>query len=335
MKASRENPIYTTYIVSGTTKYNITSAVVEIDFSDPKKEMAQRVTIGVMNVKVKDKRLSDLLGVRNRVYIHANDGSRNEEVFRGYVWTFGDRTALDGRDLTLVCYDNLIYFQESEESIFFSSGKSTDSICFTMCGNWGVKLVYNYETIVHSKLALRGGLADIFVDDILDPVKERTGQKYVIRSIKDVMHIDGVGQNTTVYRFKSAGNSVDFRRECTMNGMVTKVVILGKADDSDRQPVEATVSGNTSEYGTLQKLIDRDKNTSLADAKKEANSIIEEKGKPKWEFELKTTDVPWIRKGDRVHVNIEGSMSGYLIVTDVSRSISNKSKTMTLTMEKP
>lgn len=335
MKASRENPIYTTYIVAGGNKYNITPAVTELDFSDPKREIAQRATIGVMNVKVKDKRLSDLLGVRNRVYIHADDGSKNDEVFRGYIWTDGNRAANDARDLTLICYDNLIYFQESEEAAYFSSGKSTDSVCSTLCGNWGVKLAYNYETITHSKMALRGGLADIFVDDILDPVKERTGKKYVIRSIKDVMHIDGVGQNTTVYRFKSAGNSVEFRRECTMNGMVTKVVILGKADDNDRRPVEATVSGNTSEYGTLQKLIDRDENTSLADAKKEANSIIKENGEPKWEFELKASDVPWVRKGDKVHVDIDGVMSGYLIVTDVSRAISNKSKMMTLTMEKP
>ena len=335
MQASLENPIYTTYVVAGGNKYNITPAVTELDFSDPKNEIAQRVTIGIMNAKVKGGRLSDLLGVRNRVYIHANDGSKNDEVFRGYFWTYGDRTANDGRDLTLICYDNLIYFQESEESVYFSSGKSTDSVCSTLCGNWGVKLAYNYETITHSKMALRGYLSDIFMADVLDLVKERTGKKYVIRSIKDVMHIDGVGQNTTVYRFKSAGNSVDFRRECTMNGMVTKVVILGKADDSDRQPVEATVSGNTSEYGTLQKLIDRDKNTSLADAKKEANSIIKEKGEPKWEYELKTADVPWVRKGDKVHIDIEGAMSGYLIVIDVSRSISNKSKTMTLTMEKP
>ena len=335
MQASLENPIYTTYIVAGSTKYDISAAVTELEFSDPKREIAQRVTIGVMNVWVKDKRLSDLLGVRNRVYVYANDGSKNAEVFRGYIWTYGDRISKDGRDLSLLCYDNLIYFQESEEAAYFSSGKSTDSICSTLCGNWGVKLAYNYETITHSKMALRGGLSDIFVDDILELVRERTGKKYVIRSIQDVMHIDGVGTNTTVYRFKSAANSVGLRRECTMSGMVTKVVILGKADDNDRQPVEATISGNTSEYGTLQKLIDRDKNTSLADAKKEANSIIKEKGEPKWEFELKATDVPWVRKGDRVHVDIEGAMSGYLIVTDVSRSISNKSKTMTLTMEKP
>lgn len=335
MKASLANPIYTIYIVAGETKYNITSAVTEVDFSDPKKEMAQRATIGIMNTKVKDKRLSELLGVRNRVYIHANDGTKNDEVFRGFVWTFGDRSAVDGRDLTLICYDNLIYFQESEESVYFSSGKSTKAVAASLCDDWGVKLNYNYESITHSKLALRGGLSDIFIEDVLDPVKERTGKKYVIRSIKDVMHIDEVGQNTTVYHFKSVANAVEFRRECTMDGMVTKVVILGKADDDDRHPVEATVAGKTDDYGTLQKLIDRDENTSLADAKKDANTIIKEKGEPKWEFELKTSDVPWIRKGDKVYVDIEGAMKGYLIVTDVSRAISNKSKTMTLTMEKP
>lgn len=329
------NPQYSVYIISGSTKYDITSAVTELDFADPKKEIAQRVNIGIMNVWVKDKRLGDLLGVRNRVFIHANDGTKNEEVFRGYVWTFGDRISLDGRDLTLICYDNLIYFQESEESVYFSSGKSTKAVVSSICDSWGVKLEYNYESITHSKLALRGGLSDIITADVLDLVKERTEKKYVIRSRKDVMHIDTVGQNTTVYHFKSAANAVELRRECTMDGMVTKVVILGKADDDDREPIEATVSGKTDEYGTLQKLIDRNDNTSLADAKKDANSIIKEKGEPRWEFELKTADVPWVRKGDKVHVNIEGAMDSDLIVIDVSRSISNKDKTMTLTMEKP
>lgn len=329
------NPQYSVYIISGSTKYNITSAVTELDFSDPKKEMAQRVTIGIKNARVKDKRLSDLLGVRNRVYVHANDGSKKGEVFRGYVWTFGDRTSLDGRGLTLICYDNLIYMQESEDSAYFSSGKSTKAVASSLCENWGVKLSYNYESITHSKLVLRGCLADIFMSDVLNLVRERTDKKYVIRSIEDVMHIDEVGQNTTIYHFKSAGNAVEFRRECTMDGMITKVVILGKADDDDREPVEATVTGKTSEYGTLQKLIDRSDNTSLADAKKDANTIIKEKGEPKWEFELKTSDVPWIRKGDKVHVDIKGAMSGYLIVADVNRSISNKAKTMILTLEKP
>ena len=87
MKASIAKPEYTVYIVSGSTKYNVTPAVELIDFSDQKKNIANSVTIQLMNQKVGSKWLTSLLAVRDRVYIYADDGSKNEEVFRGFVWT--------------------------------------------------------------------------------------------------------------------------------------------------------------------------------------------------------------------------------------------------------
>lgn len=333
-EATIQKPEYTAYIVSGSTKYNITPAIEEIDISDRQKQIAKCVTFELMNSKVKDDWLSSLLGVRNRVYLYANDGKESGEVFRGFVWGRNNKNSNSDRTLTLKCYDNLIYFQESKHFAYFSSGKTTKDVCSSLCSSWGVKLKYAYESIKHSKLPLRGTLADIFTADLLDLVKDRTGKKYVILSEKDVMHIKTVGSNTTIYRFTAGQNAIKTYSSCTMDGMVTKVVILGKADDNDRRPIEATVSGKTSEYGTLQDIIDRDENTSLSDSKKEAQSIIDEKGKPKWEYELHAPDVPWIRKGDKVYVNA-GDMSGYYIVTGINRSISEKKRDMILDLEKP
>lgn len=336
MKASVENPIYTTYIVDGQTKYNITPAVISLDFSDQKKQMAQSVNINLMNAQAGGQWLASLLKVRQRVYIYADDGARNEEVFRGYIWSCGYKSGLEDRQIALKCYDNLIYFQESEEAVYFSAGKTTKSVMSTLCGNWGVKLEYSYSSITHSKLALRGNLADIFTADILDLVKDRTGKKYVIRSSKDTMQVLQEGSNSKIYAFKAGENAISTTSECTMSGMVTKVKILGKADDeSDREPVEAIVSGHTGTYGTLQKTISRSENTALADAKQEAQSIINEDGTPKWEYQLKAPDIPWIRKGDMVYVNAGNIYNSYLIATSVDRTIDNKSKTMTLTLEKP
>jgi len=117
-----------------------------------------------------------------------------------------------------------------------------------------------------------------------------------------------------------------------MQGMVTKVVILGKEDDDDRAPVEATVSGNTSKYGTLQKLINRDEETALADAKTEAQNIIKKDGKPKWEGSIRTVDIPWIRKGDKVKVKAGDLASDYIVI-GIERDIDNSGKLMTLTVE--
>lgn len=332
--ATATAPEYTIYIVSGSTKYNITPAIEDINISDRKKQMAKGVTIQLMNSKVKDEWLSSLLGVRNRVYMYANDGRKNEEVFRGFVWTQNNRNSITNRTLKLQCYDNLIYFQESEHFAFFSAGKTTKDIASTLCNSWGVKLEYAYESITHAKLPLRGNLSDIFTADLLDLVKDRTGKKYVILSEKDVMQIKTVGSNSTIYRFTADQNAIQTSSNCTMDGMVTKVIILGKADDEERRPIEATLKGNTSEYGTLQKIIDRDEDTTLEDSKKEAQNILDEDGKPKWEYELHAPDVPWIRKGDKVYVNA-GDMSGYYIVTGISRSISSKKRDMVLDLEKP
>lgn len=325
---------YTVYVISGGTKYNVTPAIESIDISDQKKQIAKCVTIQMMNTKVGDKWLTGLLTVPNRVFVYANDGTKEVEVFRGFVWTRSYKSSQTDRTFQLKNYDNLIYFQESDHSAYFSSGKSTKTVCTALCDDWGVKLEYTYESITHSKLPLRGKLADIITADLLDLVKDRTGKKYVILSEKDVVQIKPVGSNSTIYHFKAGQNAIQTSSVCTMDGMVTKVIILGKADDNDRVPIEATVSGDTAQYGTLQETISRSENTSLADAKKEAQSIIDEKGTPKWEYELRAADIPWIRKGDKVYVDA-GDMSGYYIVTGIERTITGKKREMTLDLEKP
>lgn len=333
MKASLRNPIYTTYVLSGDQKYNISPAVESLDFSDQEKQISHSVRITLLNAKMGSGWLSDILSIRNRVIIYANDGAKNDEVWRGFIWSRPREYGLTERTISLKCYDNLIYFQESEDAEFFASGKSTKTIMSTFCDKWGVKLSYSYESITHSKLALRGNLADIFTADVLDLVKKRTGKKYVIRSEKDVMYVMTVGQNATVYDIKKKENAITAKGEETMDGMTTKIVIYGKANDDDRRPIEATISGNTSQYGTLQKIVNREENTSLADAKKEAQSVIDEDGKPKEEYSVVAIDIPWIRKGDKVNLDV-GDLKGAFIVLGIDREISNDAKKMTLTLEK-
>lgn len=334
MKASLDNPIYTVYLVDGDTKYNITPTVINIDFSDQAKQIAQAVTLTISNIKASGTTMASLIKVRQRVFINANDGTQKGEVFRGWVWTKYLEAATTGQEISVKCYDNLIYFQESEDSRYFSSGRRTDDIVQTICNDWGIKLSYSYSTIKHTKLVLRGSLSDIFTSDILNKVKEQTGNKYVVTSQKDVMYVKPVGSNTPVYNILAKKNAVSTRVEQSMDGMVTKVVILGKAeDDSDKRPVVATVTGDTSAYGTLQKLQDKKEDTSLADAKEEAQNIIKEKGKPSWVYEVRSPDIPWIRKGDKVHVEA-GGMNGDFIAISVERSIGNKGKEMTLTLNK-
>lgn len=336
MRASKENPIYTVRLLDDSTEYNLTAAVLDIDFADREKQLAQSVTINVANGQSGGTTLADILKVRQRIFISADDGTTNDEVFRGVIWTKYCRDALSDEEIQIKCYDNLIYMQESEDSQYFTAGQASNSVIQQLCDNWGVQLDYSYASITHEKLVLRGNLSDIIISDVLDKVKKQTGQSFVILSIKDVLTIRPVGQNTTVYEISEQNNAVQTRTEQTMDGMITKVVILGKAGNDERKPVEATVDGDTAQYGTLQKIIDasgKDENTSLADAQKEANNIIKESGTPKIEYEVQAPDIPWIRKGDKVRVDAGDIYGKELIVLAINRSISNKSKMMTLTLE--
>ena len=332
MAEANITPTYTVYIISGGTKYNVTKAVMGQDRSEPEGQIAQRVTLQLANVQVGNTWLSSLLKARDRIFIYAKDGTKEEEVFRGYLWARARNDSLTEREVKYTCYDNLIYYQESEDSLYFTSGKATKDIMSSICSKWGIKLQYSYDSITHAKMPLRGYLADIFTEDILDLVKKRTNKKYVILSEKDTMVVKPVGSNSTIYHFVAGKNVTATASGWTMDGIITKVVITGKADDDDREPIEATVSGNTGEYGTVQRLQSRNENTSLADAKIEAKNTIDENGKPKWEYEIKAPDIPWIRKGDKIYVSA-GDIVGYRIIKETNRTIDQKTKEMTLTLE--
>ena len=325
-------PKYTVYVISDGTKYNITPVVISQDRAEDENQIAQSVTLQIMNKQVGGSWLSTLLKPRSRVFIYANDGSGETEIFRGFLWVKLSQFANDDRDVKYKCYDNLIYLQESEDSLYFSSGKSTKDIVSSICSKWGINLQYSYDSITHAKLPLHGFLADLFISDILDPVKKKTGKKYVILSDKDTMHVKPICSNSTIYHFVAGKNVTNTSSEWTMEGVITQAVIVGKADDNDREPVEATVSGKTSEYGTLQRIIKRNDNTSLADAKLEAKNTVDENGAPKWEYKITAPDIPWIRKGDKIYVSA-GDISGYKYVTAIHRTIDNKTHEMALTLK--
>lgn len=323
---------YTVYVISGDKKYNLTNAVISLDRSEADKQIAQSVTLQLENTQVDGKWLSTLLQPRSRVFIYAKEGSGEKEVFRGYLWVRLSGFSTSDLEIKYKCYDNLIYFQESEDSLYFTDGKATNDIVSSICTKWGIKLQYSYDSITHTKLPLRGFLSDIFTADVLDLVKKRTGKKYVILSDQDTMHVKPVGSNDTIYQFKAGKNVTKVSSGWTMEGVITQVVIVGKADDEDREPIEATVSGKTSEYGTLQKIESKDENTSLEDAKLEAQHTIDENGEPKWEYVIIAPDVPWIRKGDKIYVDA-GDISGYKIVRSIDRTIDNKKQAMEISAE--
>lgn len=326
------NPTYTVYIISGTKKYNVTPALVSLARIDAEGQIAQRVKIQLRNVQVDGIHLSSLLQPVNRVFIYADDGTQQDEVFRGFLWDRTYKSSISDHDLIVTAYDHLIYLQESEDTFYFSSGKSTEDVITSICRDWGIKLEYSYTNIANGKLPLTGKLYDILTTDILDVTKKQTGVPYALISEKDTMIVRTVGSNKKTYMFKAGKNVRSATSSWTMEGIITQVVVIGNANDDERTPVELVESLNVKKYGTLQKIQRKDKDLDIWSAHAEARYTLKDHSEPKWEYVLVCPDVPWIRKGDGVFVDAGDINERRLIVTAVNRTSDTKNAEMTLTM---
>jgi len=332
IKPTKQNPGYSCVVMTKKKgKFDFSNILIKLELTARKKQLAQCAKVKCRNVKCGTKYLNSNISVRDRVCIYADDGEKKDEVFRGFVWTVNYSSETE-KELTFTCYDNLIYFQESDDNRYFPSGYDSKTICQNICGSWGITLDYSYSSIVHGKMKLEGSLSDIILTQILEKVRQQTGERYVIRSEMDIVKILPVGKNSTVYELKTKENVLGTKSEITMDGMVTKIVILGEADEDGQSKVEAVVDGDTEHYGTLQKIQKKDGTTELADAQKEAEQTIKNKGKPTRTFEVEAMDIPWLKLGDKVKV-AAGDMLGDFFAVGVSHLVTDTEKTMRVTLE--
>lgn len=102
------------------------------------------------------------------------------------------------------------------------------------------------------------------------------------------------GSNEDVYVFK-VDNTKSVSTSISTADLVTRVRVLGQADDDGKSSVEATLNGLT-EYGIRQRIYVRGSDESLEDAKTAAQEILDNDGKITQELTLTAPDVPYIRK---------------------------------------
>lgn len=95
--------------------------------------------------------------------------------------------------------------------------------------------------------------------------------------------------------------------------------------------MEAMLTASTAgQRGTLQSVQSRSGDTSLAEAKKEAQKELDEHQNPEHTYSLSAPDYPFLRKGDSVQVNT-GSFSGVYYVKSITHELT--SHTMNLELE--
>ena len=317
--------------------YDLTPALIKMDWEESINEMAQRATIVLQQKKAGGAWLHGLAKINCIIRIKGkwNNAARPDDkqagmlLFEGTIWDWSYASGIN-KELTLTAYDNLMRLNRSKDFFYYTAGMNTQTLIADICDEWGIPLSYEWEHgITHQKKAFRGKktIADMIIG-LLDEASEKTGEKYVLYYKGNQLAIKGYGTNRPVYLLDQSG-TVSTNNKLTINNLVTKVKVFGRQDDAGRSQVEAIVEGDLS-FGVLQEIVLRDNNKTLAEAKAEANVILGNRGSPEEMIKWDGPDLPFLRKGDKVEIKA-GNLLGFFYIEGIMHFGDTRRMTLTLT----
>jgi len=293
-------------------RFDLTPVLKKLDWEENINELAQRCSLTLPNMAVGRTWLHSLARINTIIRVKARWNGGNELLFDGTIWDWYYTSATQ-KELAVISYDRLIRLKQSREFYYYQAGMTTQALINDICGQWGMPVSYQWaHSITHEKKAFRGkkSVADMIVA-LLEEVRDKTGEDYIIKFKDGQLEIVGYGTNSPVYLLDRTGTiSTGFRRN--INNLITKVKVYGREDDEGRAQVEAIVEGNM-RFGVLQEIVMRDSNKSLADAKAEANALIGKRGRPEDIIKWDGPDLPFLRKGDKVEIRA-GNLIGFFYV---------------------
>ena len=317
---------YRLVLTDGKNKYNITEYVEGLGWEENEKELAIRTTFSVKNDKTAKGYLSSLIQPGHVIFVYATIGGTQYEVSRGYVEKLDCKNTAGGDVLKCTCYDMLYRLQKSQDNIFYPSGTRTKTIITGILKSRGFPYVYNGPDRAHGKLVFNNDYLGDIILDVLDDARKRGSDKFIVRNDKGKITIQRRGLNSPIYVF-TGQNSQSLNTTVDTSEMITRVKVLGKANDDGKRPIEAVVTGNT-KYGIRQKIYTRGSDESLAAAKSSARQILNDEGKIERTISVQSVDVPTVRKGDLVYIKIGGANSFYYV-----KSIQHNADSQSMTMD--
>lgn len=309
-------------------KYDLTNILTDLSWEEQEGQLAQKAELTVATGDEKtSKEIRNLFKLNRTVQIYSDWGNGSKKVFEGSIWDwsyqFGQQNSLK-----VTVYDPMVRLQQSKDHRYFSKGMSTQTIISDICGSFGVNVAYKWaQSIKHGKKVFRANTISDMIADLLDEVQKKKNVPYITLYRDGKLEINGYGSNKDVYEFGSE-DTINTQAKSSMNKLVTRVKVLGKADDDGRSKVRAMINGNL-KFGVLQEIVTRESDQSLGDAKAEAQTLISERGKPEESYMATGPDLPFLRKGDAVEVNA-GALHGRYYVLGVSHNAISRQMSLTL-----
>jgi len=301
-----------------------------LQWEEPPDELSVRLTVEVQNQKTRYGWLHKLFPMAGRLFLLADWGEGWKEVWRGTVFDRDNRTDPLGHFM-VTAYDFLFYLK-SKDNRYYKSGTKGRTILTDVANAWKIPLgkVEGPDAAL-AKQVMKNQQINSFILDILDQSKKKGAGKFIVRANAGKMDIVKVGGNSPIYHFGATANVKVVSDRESIEDLVTRVKIVGSEDRNKKASVVATIDGRT-EFGVLQEIVTKEKNETPAAAKQAAQEILSERGKPKKTRRVEAPDLPFLRKGDKVHITA-GTLNGYYIVTGVHHDPDNR--TMTMEVEEP
>ena len=248
------NPMKYKYLVAIMTAdkkaYDITQFVEDVSWEEGEDQLAARISFSAKNDKTSKGRISSL--AKPGCYaalLYSYNGGKNAEATRGKIVEWNPSARTSGEKFKVKAYDVLYDLQESQDHVYFSAGVKTKSAIVQVLKRWGIKVTsYSGPNVKHGKLAYKSEKLGTVVVKILKEAKKKGGIEACLRAVKMNVTVVGFGTNKTVYHFEETQHLTEVNHKISTTGMVTRVKIIGKANDDGCSPVEATVDGKTS-YG--------------------------------------------------------------------------------------
>lgn len=241
-------------------------------------------------------------------------------VFKGIVWD-KKTSATQNKIGNILCKERTVYIEESEDEQIFSKGTTASQRATQLCGEWNVPIGNFADTGVPLEKSAPKvkAIYEMMLDDLRETAEKGGGLfKYRMQNKLDLVQL---GSNKKVHDITKTITHVG--QTGTLQGMVTKIKVLGKQDDKKKTPVIGVFEKGTSK-GTIQKVVRDEKIKNNSAAKQKADALFSG-----GEGQITTSgiDIPDIRAGDKVIIN-----AFEIYVTKVTHNLGEPG-TMELTLE--
>ncbi len=311
-------------ITEGGVIMELTDYMSDLTWQEAKGQLSMKATFTARNDKTGDKFLSDIVKPGMVFIVLATLGGETREVFRGKIEVWNPVSNGDNDTLKCTAYDDLFPLQKSQDNYTVKKNTRAGKALRKFFKEWDLTIGrYEGPTVKLKKMIFQSKTVADIANGILQKAYDMGDDKCFMRAEDGVIDILPYCDNYDIYFFgEDIASEID-ERQSTEN-LVTRVKIM----DKENKKMKAKVDGLT-EYGIRQKMKVMQQDEKLQDAKTEAQQIIDEQGKPERSITVKSPDLPFLRKGDAVYIDIRTSV-GYFDVVGVTHDAEDGSMTMNL-----